>query len=334
MQKREFNTVTFDDLLGTITKQSKNTEKFIDEIDYYKLIPSELHILFPRVISSETLPDQTHITMEYYGYPTLSELLVFENLRPRVWYRIFDHLYQIIQRMMKYTIEADEYSFDYMYNRRVEDRINEIKETSGPLASLVTCKKPLIINGNSCANFYDIWPLIKDELNCLYNAQKFCVMHGDLCFSNILYDLTNGISKFIDPRGSFGRKGCYGDIRYDIAKLYHSIHGSYDYITNDLFRLVCHDNSIEFEVFHNQNMADIKGSFDTIFFNNLFNKREILLLEGMLFVTMGIFHQDAPLRQQAMYITGITIWNELMQNGSDTSILSNCSIEKSNQQKA
>jgi len=49
---------------------------------------------------------------------------------------------------------------------------------------------------------------------------------------------------------------------------------------------------------------------------------------------MGIFHQDAPLRQQAMYITGITIWNELMQNGSDTSILSNCSIEKSNQQKA
>ena len=312
LQKREFNTISFDDCLGTITKKSKNIEKFIDEIDYYKLIPSELNILFPRIISSETRPDKYYITMEYYGYPTLSELFVFETLRPKVWHRIFEHLFEIIQRMLKYTVKADEYSFDYMYNSRVLRRVTQIGNIDGQIASLVNHRGELIINGKKYDNFSLIWPRVQKELKRMAEYRMFSIIHGDMCFSNILYDLTGGVCKFIDPRGSFGRKGCYGDVRYDIAKLYHSVHGLYDYIINDLFILECKNNKIEYEVFSNETLSEVQNSFDTIFFNSHLDKKEILLLEGMLFVTMGIFHKDTPIRQQAMYITGIKIWNEVL----------------------
>ena len=37
-------------------------------------------------------------------------------------------------------------------------------------------------------------------------------MHGDYCFSNIIFNHKDGIVKLIDPTGSFGSKiGIYGE---------------------------------------------------------------------------------------------------------------------------
>ena len=75
------------------------------------------------------------------------------------------------------------------------------------------------------------------EVDRLAENVQGCIVHGDLCLSNILYDLRSRICKLLDPRGSFGAAGIYGDPRYDVAKLYHSIYGLYDFITNDLFHV-------------------------------------------------------------------------------------------------
>ncbi len=50
LQKRSFNELTIDPVLGTITKKSRNVEKFIDEINYLRLLPHDLAVLFPRVV--------------------------------------------------------------------------------------------------------------------------------------------------------------------------------------------------------------------------------------------------------------------------------------------
>ena len=44
------------------------------------------------------------------------------------------------------------------------------------------------------------------------------VIHGDFCFSNILYDFKSQSIKVIDPRGvnMAGEYSIYGDIRYDV----------------------------------------------------------------------------------------------------------------------
>jgi hypothetical protein len=58
------------------------------------------------------------------------------------------------------------------------------------------------------------------------------VMHGDFCFSNILYNFRTDRVRLIDPRGltERGEFSLYGDMRYDLAKLMHSICGRYDQI--------------------------------------------------------------------------------------------------------
>ena len=52
---------------------------------------------------------------------------------------------------------------------------------------------------------------------------EFSVIHGDPCFTNILIEETYNFMRLIDPRGSFGSFDIYGDSRYDLAKIFHSM---------------------------------------------------------------------------------------------------------------
>ena len=83
--------------------------------------------------------------------------------------------------------------------------------------------------------------LKKDVINLISKQKKFfqkkkfhySVMHGDYCFSNILYDMRNHTIKLIDPRGFLNRErgfSFYGPYIYDYFKLAHSYIGKYDFI--------------------------------------------------------------------------------------------------------
>src|SRR5699024_6250012 len=69
------------------------------------------------------------------------------------------------------------------------------------------------------------------------------VFHGDFCFSNILYDSRGDRIKVLDPRGVSGsNESIYGDLRYDIAKLSHSVIGMYDHIIAERIDFIVHDD--------------------------------------------------------------------------------------------
>ena len=69
----------------------------------------------------------------------------------------------------------------------------------------------------------------------LLDLDELTPIHGDFCFSNLLYDCKVRLVKMIDPRGEFGVPGVFGDRRYDLAKLAHSYAGGYDFIVADQF---------------------------------------------------------------------------------------------------
>jgi len=81
LQVRNFNEITFNEELGTITKKSEDLNKFVNEIQYYSLIPESLRMLFPRIVRSNCHGSEPFIEMEYYGYPTLTELFCFRISR-------------------------------------------------------------------------------------------------------------------------------------------------------------------------------------------------------------------------------------------------------------
>ncbi len=166
------------------------------------------------------------------------------------------------------------------------------------------------MNGTEASNIPALWPDVEAEVHRMADNLQGCIVHGDLCLSNILYDLPSRVCKFLDPRGSFGTAGIYGDPRYDVAKLYHSIHGLYDFITNDLFDTSIDGTNINLTIRSRPQHRTIQERFEKVFFAE-FDRREILLITGLLFASMPALHYDAPRRQMAMYARALELLNEV-----------------------
>lgn len=69
-------------------------------------------------------------------------------------------------------------------------------------------------------------------------------MHGDLQFDNVLYDLDTDSFKLLDWRQDFGGQVEFGDLYYDLAKLYGGIVLNYDYIKLNLLSYSESDDDI------------------------------------------------------------------------------------------
>jgi dTDP-glucose pyrophosphorylase len=310
LQKREFNDLSIDSVLGTVTKRSRYVEKFLDEINYLRLLPPELAVLFPRVLSFSTDWKDPYVTLEYYGYPTLAEVFVFENVDPGIWEQVFVHLREImLQGFMRHTRPLADDVVHEMYLGKTRKRLESM---AGPdeLLSLVRHAGPVVINGRTVPNIPALWERLEAEVERLAANVQGCVVHGDLCLSNILYDLRSRVCKLLDPRGSFGIAGIYGDPRYDVAKLYHSVYGMYDFIVNDLFDVSISGNVVELEIRSRPQHRHIEERFEKVFFAE-FDRREILLITALLFASMPALHYDAPRRQMAMYARALELFGEL-----------------------
>lgn len=310
LQARAFNEVTIDPVLSTLTKRSRDSEKFINEINYLRLLPPDLAVLFPRVIGYSTDWSDPWVEMEYYGYPTLSEVFLFENVDPGVWYRVFLHLSQIVQTTFgKHTRPISPAAIYEMYVGKTRRRLATMR-CAPELAALVHHEGEVVINGKAMPNLVLLWNRIERDVQRLADTVRGSIVHGDLCLSNILYDLRSRICKLIDPRGSFGDVGIYGDPRYDVAKLWHSVHGLYDFIVNDLFRVSLAGTHIELSIRGTSAHRDIEDRFARVFFGASFEPREVQLISALLFASMPALHYDNPQRQLAMYARALQLFDE------------------------
>jgi dTDP-glucose pyrophosphorylase len=308
---RSFNSLIIDPVLNTITKTSKNNEKLRDELNWYNLIPEELKVLSPRLLKTSTNDDIVTIVQEFYGYPTLSELYLYGKITKSIWGEILRHLFVLNHEFRKYSKAISNGLYYKIYIDKTRDRIQELynqKEFYDLLKFDI-----ILINGIEYRNL----PVLLDDF--LLKLEFLCetdnhthIIHGDFCFSNILFDVNSFIIKLIDPRGSFGEKGVYGDPRYEIAKLRHSAIGKYDFIVSNLFKVNLIDNKIEFSIATNENYTIVQNLFDSFVIHNNYNLEEIKLIEASLFISMLPLHSDNFNRQLMLYITGILKLNELL----------------------
>jgi hypothetical protein len=283
-----------------------DTKKFVHEIKWYSKVPKRLSTLAPRILDY-SLSRKPFVSMEYIGYPSLSELWLYGDINVPIWKSILKRLMSIVSLLMedkKYVSKEDYYN---MYIKKTNQRVRKLTSTSQRLRELLGYKS-IIINGSKYKN----WNLVKgdvfEHVQKMYDSKDNCFIHGDLCFSNILYDTKNGIFKFVDPRGKWG-SNIYGDVKYDIAKLRHSISGKYDFIINNLFNISVLGNNISLKVFSDPHHSEIENFFDELI-SNYWKLTHIKLIEGLLFMSMLPLHNDNEKRQIALYSTGIAKLNE------------------------
>jgi len=306
---RYFNDLEVDHFLGSITKKSLNKEKLINEIRWYTELPKEISILAPRILDYE-VDDDPYIKMEYYGYPTLSELFVYGDLHIKIWEEIIKKLIKILRLFLRYKGDFCSNDYSLVYIKKTLDRVKEAASEDTDFREIFSYEK-ISLNGESLLNFSALFPFIEREVRRLCDdaGKNNCLIHGDFCFSNILFDLRSGVIRLIDPRGIWG-ESAYGDLRYDVAKLRHSVAGKYDLIINDFFSITRYGSSFEMAIHAKRAHEGVRQVLDNCI-EQYWDLNQVKLIEGLLFISMIPLHKDNKHRQLAMYCTGLKLLNEV-----------------------
>ena len=215
----------------------------------------------------------------------------------------------MIQKFKKYNLNVSNQEYATMYYDKTLNRINELIIKNQSFKEIFE-QDFIFINNKKLKNWNLLKHSIKEKINDMYNEEDNCLIHGDLYFANILYDSEKKSFKLIDPRGKWGNT-IGGDIKYDIAKIRHSIVGCFDTITNGLFSIK-HDkkNEIHFNVYRPKNYEEICDELDTSIKKN-WNLDEIKMIEGLLFISMLPLHSDNVERQLAFFCIGLERLNEI-----------------------
>lgn len=311
LSSRHFNTLTINPILNTITKISEKNDILSEELDWYLNIPDELKVLTPRIVSYKQISNSIEIVQEYYGYPTLAELFIYGDLQLDIWVSVLRHVIRIHQEFRRYPGELDAGSLRQMYAEKTWQRLALLRAQADSWERLLA-REVIEYNGKTLLGVEALRPQIETRIETLIETASICIMHGDYCFSNILFDLNNQIIRLIDPRGSFGRRGIFGDPRYDIAKLRHSVHGLYDFIVADMFELYENEGCFSSVIYASPNAVRVCAAFDEMIAAAGCDLDTIRFIEGLLFISMPPLHRDSLRRQQIMFLTGLTLLNEVL----------------------
>lgn len=311
---REFNNLQVDAVRGTITKISTKKQKLLDEANWYQKLPLEISCYAPRVFKVEEDTEVAKVEMEMYGYANLAETLIYGSNNLEDWYNIIESLLKVHKTFEKYKEPVDKDEYAEIYVTKTEQRLNDMAVKAPQVLDMMQSDY-LVINNLHYKNY----PLLKNKLRSalekLVDYNQRTIVHGDYCFSNILFDPMHYIFKFVDPRGRFKTQTIYGDPRYDIAKLRHSIVGLYDFIVAGLYKFTkLGNNSYEFQISTPILAEKLETFFDELVIAYGYNSKDIKLIEAVLFLTMIPLHSEDSLRQQAFYLTAIKKLNEVLDD--------------------
>ena len=304
---RSFNHFNLDEF-GILTKTS-SYGKLKSEIMWLKKIQnSKFNFLIPQFINSEQNGDQISYKTEFISGHTLAEYFLFYDIREENWKFIFDKFMKFGQLM--WTKKAPNSAHNIktlaqkMYINKTQDRIVKWDRQD------ILDQDYIYVNGEKLASYKIVFEKLKDRLQKLIQSSSkyYSIIHGDICFSNVIYLPEISTFKLLDPRGNFGVDTIYGDSRYDIAKARHCYHGLYDYITQGLYDLKeISTNTFEYS-FLTSNIIN-PNIFDEIIGKYGYNIDDIELIEGLLFISMIPLHADDPKAQIMYYITGLKCLN-------------------------
>lgn len=312
---RSFNSIEIDEQRGILKKKSENKEKLVNEIRWYLRIPNKLQYLLPRVYDYSLDLTDPYVSMEYYGYHTLHESLVFGDLPLVKWQAIFQKLLFAINDMGKFTVTGERIQFEAalrdIYLQKIFDRLDMMRNEPDFHSFF---ENTITINEKkyrSLNEYLKMLPQLIEKLVVYTFTGQFNIIHGDLCFANILIEDTYDFIRVIDPRGKFGTFDIYGDARYELAKLMHTLEGKYDFIIEDMFDIDVIGNTIEYHV-HKQ-IDNITNVFLDVFRESIDNIQAVRLIEATLFLSMIPLHSDYKQRQFAMLATGVMLLEQVIR---------------------
>ena len=302
---RAFNTVRIDGL--TARKSSEDTAKMRAEAHWLQAAPPPVQIYCARLLGFGLEQGRAYYDTEYEFLPVLSELFVYGGIGRKAWLRILASCEDLLRALAATRAEV---GGDEALRALAADKTLERLEAFARAGGAV--REALRYGGRPCPSLMEIAERLPGAMD-LASGRVGCAMHGDLCFSNLLYDSRNRRIKAIDPRGAVnGVASLFGDLRYDLAKLGHSVVGRYDQIVAGRYTLASDgaNHALEFDPVACQPwLADALGDLVVDGVGGL--ATSVRAVTVSLFLSMLPLHADRPDRQQAFVANALRLWREL-----------------------
>jgi hypothetical protein len=304
--ERSFNSLSIVD--GTVLKTSPNSVKILAEVMWWSSLPPKLKKHAPQLLDHGEISGKAFYLTEYVPHLTLSELFVFGNLPTQFWGKISKLVDNVLADFVMSAESFDESEVHQDHNRYI--RRKTISRVRGYLASssINLFNKEHNLNGVSLPSLEEI---LEDCFQAIEAVKAIpAVLHGDLCFSNILFDSRSEKLKLIDPRGISAPLGynLVGDLNYDIAKFAHSAVGLYDFIIADRYDFA-ENRPLEFRL--NFELSEVQTrTVNRFLLSSLLGRKivEVLPTVVTLFFSMLPLHADSPRRQRALYANALRIY--------------------------
>ena len=306
---RFFNALKGDEY--TVVKSSNNVDKLRMEYKYFTLLPPEMKQWFGTVFDYKEEGDKASYSMERYHMTDLALRYVHGAIDEDEFRDLMEIVFHFIKIRKKLEVSDEEYDTEAvrLYIDKVDERIKNLKTLKGyeEIGSYIEL-------GTEYADIDEIIKRYKLLYEKITKGRKFVkvkvVGHGDLCFSNILYNNNARLLKMIDPKGAMDENGMYMNPFYDIAKLSHSICGAYDYFNSEQYEISIGPDmklSLKIDADNDRFIRIFREYLD----KNDLDYRLIRLYEASLFLSMLPLHIDRPKKVLGFILNAIKIMDEI-----------------------
>ncbi|SFV15118.1 Phosphotransferase enzyme family protein [Methylobacterium sp. 174MFSha1.1] len=290
-----------------VEKSSRNELKVRMEANWFEQLPPIMRLYAPQYLGSDTSASGTFSYRVAYEYsPTLHELYVFGRLGQRMWQQILGSGIDFLQRCVRMEAPAETCSaIDHLVLQKTPERLAAYARATG-----LDLDEGWTYAGRPLPGLSRIAEMAASLIQPS-SPETTGLMHGDFCFPNIFYDFRQESIKVIDPRGSFveNEPSVYGDVRYDLAKLNHSLEG-YDFILANRYVLDVQGERAITISFPDEGSARWVGRAASEFqvAGRRITDPEIRALTIHLFLSMLPLHADKPNRQRAFLANALRLF--------------------------
>ncbi|WP_282758830.1 phosphotransferase [Komagataeibacter saccharivorans] len=313
---RSFNSIVSDGC--SVVKTGTPERKIFAEAEWFRNLPPKLRPYTPHFIDAG-LAETYSYELEYLYFPLISELFCFGRLPGHTWELILGNCMDFLGKMQSIRPKAFEIGDNYpaiFFNDMIQGKTGKRLETFAR-DNDISLTKEWRYNGKAAPSLQ----ALGEELIAAIpptTQEDITMWHGDFHFGNIFYNFRSNRVNVVDPRGmlSNGTLTMFGDARYDISKLGHSIFGFYDFLIADRFDLQSSDYNLDLSF----GSDPAREHLLNLYKNTRVGKyacmdRSAIAMTALLFLSMLPLHTTNKKRQKAILANAFRL-KEMMETSA------------------
>jgi len=232
-------------------------------------------------LNPNVFPDIKRHLHQFYSYDFQNGETLYKKNNDEIFKSLLEWLSNNLWKSVNIGTEEIKGSCEIFYKRKTLERLDKFKEKYPKFKEIKR------INGVEV-------PMVQELINKLPWSSIYkgipCFMHGDLQFDNIIYDEGSKTFLLLDWRQDFAGNIDYGDLYYDLAKLYGGMILNYDLIKLNLFDYFESNQEISIDFAQRYKTGDYIKILEEFIHLKEYDLHKVRLIVGLIFLNMSPLH--------------------------------------------